>query len=176
MLFNIDPTEAQERASKVKLLLLDVDGVLTDGKLYYSNSGEEMKAFNTLDGHGIKMLIENGVEVGIITGRSSELLARRAAELGIKLLYQGQPNKMDAMRDALERSNCTPDQVAYVGDDFPDLPVMRIAGLGIAVANAHPDLAATAEMTTERSGGNGAVRETTDYLLSAQGKYSSYLD
>ena len=176
MLFNIDPTEAQERASKVKLLLLDVDGILTDGKLYYSNSGEEMKAFNTLDGHGIKMLIENGVEVGIITGRSSELLARRAAELGIKLLYQGQPNKMDAMRDALERSNCTPDQVAYVGDDFPDLPVMRIAGLGIAVANAHPDLAARAKMTTERSGGNGAVRETTDYLLSAQGKYSSYLD
>ncbi len=176
MLFNIDPTEAQERASKVKLLLLDVDGVLTDGKLYYSNSGEEMKAFNTLDGHGIKMLIENGVEVGIITGRSSELLARRAAELGIKLLYQGQPHKMDAMRDALERSNCTPDQVAYVGDDFPDLPVMRIAGLGIAVANAHPDLAARAEMTTERAGGNGAVRETTDYLLSAIGKYSSYLD
>ena len=176
MRFNINHREAQALAGQIKLLLLDVDGVLTDGKLYYSNSGEEMKAFNTLDGHGIKMLRENNIQVGIITGRSSELLARRAEELGIDLLYQGQSDKVEALRDALERTDCSPENVAFIGDDFPDLPVMRIVGLGIAVASGHPDLAARAELVTERGGGNGAVREAADFILNAQNRYHAYLD
>lgn len=176
MRFNINQLEARELASQIKLLLLDVDGVLTDGKLYYSNSGEEMKAFCTLDGHGLKMLIENEIQVGIITGRSSELLARRARELGIDLLYQGQSDKVDALRDALERTDCNPENVAFIGDDFPDLPVMRIVGLGIAVASGHPDVASRAELITERDGGNGAVREAADFILNAQDKLLAYLD
>jgi 3-deoxy-D-manno-octulosonate 8-phosphate phosphatase (KDO 8-P phosphatase) len=176
MQFNISQLEARELASQIRLLLLDVDGVLTDGKLYYSNSGEEMKAFCTLDGHGIKMLIENDIQVGIITGRNSELLARRARELGIHLLYQGQSNKVDALRDALDRTGCSPEQVAFIGDDFPDLPVMRIVGLGVAVGSGHPDLATRAELITERGGGNGAVRETADFILNAQDKFLAYLD
>ena len=176
MKFNLDPSEAEKIARDIKLLLLDVDGVLTDGKLYYSNSGEEMKAFSTLDGHGIKMLMKNGVQVGIITGRSSDLLARRASELGIEILYQGQSDKVAALQDALKRIDSSADCVAMVGDDFPDLPVMRLVGLGVAVANAHPDVATRAEVLTERSGGTGAVREATDFILQAQGKYLAYLE
>lgn len=176
MQFNMNPLQARELAGQIRLLLLDVDGVLTDGKLYYSNSGEEMKAFCTLDGHGIKMLIENDIQVGIITGRSSELLTRRARELGIDLLYQGQSDKVDALRDALERTGCNPEHVAFIGDDFPDLPVMRIVGLGIAVGSGHPDLASRAELVTERDGGNGAVREAADFILNAQNRFLTYLD
>ena len=176
MHFNLRPKDPQEIASEVKLLLLDVDGVLTDGKLFFSNSGEEMKAFNSLDGHGIRMLMENGIQVGIITGRTSELLSKRAEELGIELLYQGQTVKVDALREVLEKTDCSPEEVAYMGDDFPDLPVMRIVGLGVAVASAHPDVAARADMITERGGGNGAVREVTDFILQAQNKYDEYLD
>ncbi len=176
MQFNIRPKDAREIAAQIRLLLLDVDGVLTDGKLYFSNSGEEAKAFNSLDGHGIRMLIENGIQVGIITGRTSELVAKRAEELGIELLYQGRGEKVDALREVLERTDCSPEGVAYIGDDFPDLPVMRIVGLGIAVATAHPDIAARADLITERGGGNGAVRELTDFILQAQNKYDSYLD
>lgn len=176
MHFNLRPKDAQEIASEVKLLLLDVDGVLTDGKLFFSNSGEEMKAFNSLDGHGIRMLMENEIQVGIITGRTSELLSKRAEELGIELLYQGQTAKVHALREVLEKTDCSPEEVAYMGDDFPDLPVMRIVGLGVAVASAHPDVTARADMVTERGGGNGAVREVTDFILQAQNKYDEYLD
>lgn len=176
MQFNLRPKDARDIATQIKLLLLDVDGVLTDGKLYFSDSGEETKAFNSLDGHGIRMLIENDIQVGIITGRTSELVAKRAEELGIELLYQGQSKKVDALREVLERTDCSPEDVAYIGDDFPDLPVMRIVGLGIAVATAHPDITARADLITERGGGNGAVREVTDFILQAQDKYDVYLD
>ena len=172
---NIDSKQAQLIAQDIQLLLLDVDGVLTDGHLYYSNSGEEMKTFSTLDGHGIKMLQENGIRVGIITGRSSQLLVNRARELGIEILLQGQTNKIDALQQILQQTDASPQAVAYAGDDFPDLQVMRSVGLGISVANGHPDIIASADLVTSRRGGDGAVREITDFLLKAQDKYSAYL-
>jgi len=128
------------RAKAIRLLLLDVDGVLTDGRLYYGNNGEELKAFNIQDGLGIKLLQRNNVQVGIITGRSSELVARRASELGIKLIVQGREDKLTALEETLdavsEESRLQMEQIAFLGDDLPDVAVIRRVGLGVAVANA----------------------------------------
>jgi len=165
-----------DRAKKIKLLLLDVDGVLTDGKLYFSNSGEESKAFNILDGHGLKMLQEYGVQVGIITGRKSELVARRAADLGIDIVVQGSEDKRmsaDAIRDKLKLNW---DQMAYMGDDYPDLAVMCRCGLALTVNNAHRAVSARAHWQTKKNGGEGAVREACDMILQAQGKYEAALE
>lgn len=159
-----------EKARTVRLLALDCDGVLTDGRLYYGNDGEEMKAFSILDGHGIKMLRATGVEVAIITGRKSELVKRRAKELGItELLLQGREDKLEALHELLPMAGVALNAVAYCGDDLPDLAAIQSVGLGIAPANAHVAVRERADWVTSVRGGDGAVREITDLLMRAQG-------
>ena len=159
---------AIQKARAIRLLALDCDGVLTDGRLYYGNGGEELKAFHILDGHGIKLLRASGVEVAIITGRSSELVRRRAKELGVTALLQGREDKLVALDELLAERGLARDAVAYSGDDLPDLPAIRAVGLGIAPANAHDVVRDHADWVTTRRGGEGAVREITDFLMQAQ--------
>jgi len=161
------------RAKAIRLLLLDVDGVLTDGRLYYGNNGEELKAFNIQDGLGIKLLQRNGVKVGIITGRSSELLARRANELGIDLVVQGREDKLVALQEVLKTHDYRMEEVAFLGDDLPDVAVIRQVGLGVAVANARPFVVENAVWQTKANGGDGAVRELAEMILQAQDKLNS---
>lgn len=161
-------TEILEKAKKIKLAGFDVDGVLTDGTIYFANSGEEMRAFNTQDGLGMKLLLDAGIEVAIITAKTSELLARRCKELNIVHLYQGQFDKMDAFNEILDILELSPEQAAFTGDDLPDLPLIEKAGLGISVANARPEVIAASDWQTQHSGGHGAVREICDLLLRAQ--------
>lgn len=168
---NIDQHSLEKKAKNIRLLVLDVDGVLTDGKLYFSNSGEEMKSFHTLDGHGIKMLRSSGVEVGIITGRTSKLVEKRASDLGIHLLIQGREDKFTALGEMRENFPCELDEIAFLGDDYPDLTVMVKIGLPLAVANAHSEVTERAIARTTRSGGDGAVREACDFIMRAQGSY-----
>lgn len=161
------------RAKAIRLLLLDVDGVLTDGRLYYGNNGEELKAFNIQDGLGIKLLQRNGVKVGIITGRSSELLARRANELGIDLVVQGREDKLVALQEVLKTHDYRMEEIAFLGDDLPDVAVIRQVGLGVAVANARLFVVENAVWQTKANGGHGAVRELVEMILQAQDKLNS---
>jgi len=167
------------RAKAIRLLLLDVDGVLTDGRLYYGNNGEELKAFNIQDGLGIKLLQRNGIQVGIITGRSSELVARRASELGIKLIVQGREDKLTALQETLntmdKESRFQMEQIAFLGDDLPDVAVIRQVGLGVAVANARQFVVENAHWQTTSIGGHGAVRELAEMILQTQGKLDATL-
>lgn len=166
------PVSAQviERAKEVRLLILDVDGVMSDGLIYMGNSGEELKAFNVRDGYGIRCALTSGIEVAIITGRKAKLLEDRCETLGITHLYQGQSDKLIAFRDLLAKLALSPEQAAYIGDDLIDWPVMEQVGLSVAVADAHPLLTPKAHYVTRISGGRGAVREVCDLLLMAQGK------
>ncbi|MBT5387551.1 MAG: HAD-IIIA family hydrolase [Porticoccaceae bacterium] len=169
------PDTVIEAAKKIKLLLLDVDGVLTDGRLYYGNSGEEMKAFNIQDGLGIKLLQKAGVQVGIITGRVSALLQRRADELSISPVVQGREDKLTALNELLQTMDIAMDEIAFVGDDLPDLAVILRVGLGITPANGSTTLAKQASWQTNRRGGDGAVREVAEMILEAQGKLDTLL-
>ena len=159
-----------EKAARIRLLIFDVDGVLTDGSLFLGDDGQEYKAFNSRDGHGIKMLLSHGMEVAIITGRTSEVVKHRMANLGVSRLYQGQHDKTEAFGELLRDMNLAPDQVAYVGDDVVDLPVMRQVGLAIAVQDAHPLVKKHAHWQTPSSGGRGAARDVCEMLLEAMGK------
>ena len=163
-------------AKLIKLLILDVDGVLTDGGLYFDDNGTEFKRFNALDGHGIKMLLDSGIEVAIISARHSKCVAHRLNGLGVKHYYQGQSDKALAFKDLIKKLNLEPNEVAYVGDDVIDLPVMSAIALPIAVANAHTFVKENALLTTKNCGGEGAVREVCDYLLKAQDKYDDLMD
>ncbi|RLM11199.1 3-deoxy-D-manno-octulosonate 8-phosphate phosphatase [Gibbsiella quercinecans] len=162
--------DVMARAGKIRLLICDVDGVLSDGLIYMGNSGEELKAFNVRDGYGIRCLKTSGIEVAIITGRSARLLEDRAQTLGISHLYQGQSDKLLAFRELLDTLSLAADQVAYIGDDLIDWPVMEQIGLAVAVADAHPLLLPRAHYVTRISGGKGAVRELCDIILLAQNK------
>lgn len=162
--------DVMERAKHVRLLILDVDGVMSDGLIYMGNSGEELKAFNVRDGYGICCALTSGIEVAIITGRKAKLLEDRCKTLGITWLWQGQSDKLIAYRELLDKLALRPDQVAYVGDDLIDWPVMADVGLSVAVADAHPLLTPRADYVTRISGGRGAVREVCDLLLLAQDK------
>jgi 3-deoxy-D-manno-octulosonate 8-phosphate phosphatase (KDO 8-P phosphatase) len=173
MVFNIDPSEILQRAKNIKLLLLDVDGVLTAGELFLTDSGEEIKAFNTLDGQGIKLLQSEGIQVGIISGRRSSLVSRRAENLGIKLVIQGREDKLNALAEICASSGFSAAQIAFVGDDLPDIKVIKAVQLGFAVDNAHQSVKRTAHAITLKSGGNGAVREVCDFILQAQEKYEN---
>jgi 3-deoxy-D-manno-octulosonate 8-phosphate phosphatase (KDO 8-P phosphatase) len=164
-----------EKAAAIRLLVLDVDGVLTDGRLYFSEDGNELKSFDTQDGHGIKMLQQAGIACAIITGRNTQLVARRAKNLGIVHLLQGREDKLVALRELTTSLNLPLDSVAYAGDDWPDLPAILAAGLGIAVANAHEALLQRADYVTQKAGGRGAVREVCDLILKAQHKYDAAL-
>ena len=171
MEFKKDQTAVTNAAQIIKLLLLDVDGVLTDGRLYFSNTGEELKTFHSLDGHGIKMLKNAGIEVGIITGRTSKIVEHRAANLGIDLLFQGREDKLEATQEIVSNLNLKLEQVAYAGDDLPDLPAIQQVGIGFSVPNGHIDVQNGAAAITEKIGGSGAVREITDFILKSQNKY-----
>ena len=161
----------EAKLAGIRLLLLDVDGVLTDGRIIYDNQGNEIKAFDVKDGHGLKMLQRTGIKVGIITGRSSQVVANRAAELGIDILYQGALSKLEPYREILAQQGLTDIQVAYVGDDIVDLPILRRVGFSAAVADAIPDLLPRVDYVTKCRGGRGAVREICDLLLRAGGHW-----
>lgn len=159
-----------EKAKTIKLLICDVDGVLSDGLIYMGNQGEELKAFNVRDGYGIRCLLTSGIEVAIITGRSAPLVEDRCRTLGITHLYQGQSDKILAFNELLDTLSLCADQAAYIGDDLIDWPVMAQVGLSVAVADAHPLLLPRADYVTKIPGGRGAVRELCDLILLAQGK------
>lgn len=154
--------------SRVQMLVLDVDGVLTDGRLYYGARGESLKVFHVRDGHGIKEVAAAGITVAIISGRKSAALARRARELGIRHVIQGATDKLASLTKLTKARSLSFDQCACVGDDTPDAPVLRVAGVAIAVADGHRDALAVADLVTSRPGGSGAVREVCDWLLDAR--------
>ncbi|MDN3379460.1 MULTISPECIES: 3-deoxy-manno-octulosonate-8-phosphatase KdsC [unclassified Pseudoalteromonas] len=157
--------DAQTRAKKVKLLICDIDGVFSDGRIYLGNQGEELKAFNTKDGFGIKALINGGFEVAVITGRHSQIVQQRMTSLTVQHIYQGQENKLQAYQELKDKLNVTDEQIAYIGDDGPDLPVMEQVGFAVAVNDAHPLIKRVSHYTTMLPGGFGAVRELTDLLM-----------
>ena len=170
-----DPESNRRKAGLIRMLVLDVDGVLTAGELLYTSAGEEIKAFNILDGLGVKLLQDHHITVAIISGRQSPMLTRRATELGIRHTVQGREDKRVALEALASECGIDLEHIAYAGDDLPDLGAIRASGLGITVPNGHPALLAEACMCTGRSGGQGAVREISDYLLDAQGHYESIL-
>ncbi len=159
--------------SKIKLLLLDVDGVLTDGRIIYDSEGGETKSFDVKDGHGLKLLQRAGIRVGIITGRQSVIVARRAEELGIELVYQGVKDKSLPFNEILQKLALVPEEIAYVGDDVVDLPIMRKVGFAATVADAVDDVKPFADMVTRLPGGRGAVREICDFILKGSGRWSA---
>lgn len=159
------------RAQAIRLVAFDVDGVMTDGTLFLADDGQEFKGFNSLDGHGLKMLKSSGVELAIITGRSSRVVERRAAELGIAPVVQGAPDKYAAYRQILAETGLTPRQACFLGDDLPDLPVLADCGLAVAVADACPDVIAHVHHVTRAGGGRGAVREVIELILRCQGHW-----
>ncbi|ACO77509.1 3-deoxy-D-manno-octulosonate 8-phosphate phosphatase [Azotobacter vinelandii CA] len=161
--------ELLQRARGIRLAVFDVDGVLTDGRLYFLADGSEFKTFNTLDGHGIKMLINSGVRTAIISGRSTPVVERRARNLGIQHLYQGREDKLAVLDELLAELKLDHGQVAYLGDDLPDLPVIRRVGLGMAVASADSFVRQHAHGVTRARGGEGAAREFCELILQAQG-------
>lgn len=163
------------RAKLIRLMAFDVDGVMTDGGLYLSDSGEEFKRFNTLDGHGLKMLRASGVDVAIITGRTSLCVAARAHNLGIEHVFQGVENKLDAMVGLLNRLKLSRDTAAYMGDDVVDLTVMRHVGLSISVPEAPQLVRDHSDYVTQCRGGHGAVREACELIMSAQGTLDAQL-
>lgn len=163
------------RIQAIRLIAFDVDGILTDGGLYLTDSGEEFKRFNSLDGHGLKMLKASGVELAIITGRTSRCVELRAKNLGITRLYQGVEDKWGTMQALLAELNLAPEAAAYMGDDVVDLPVMRRMGFSITVPNAPQVVRDHAHYLTQREGGHGAVREACELILSAQGTLDAQL-
>ncbi|WP_442786182.1 3-deoxy-manno-octulosonate-8-phosphatase KdsC [Methylobacter sp. YRD-M1] len=165
-----------EKAKKLKLLILDVDGVLTDGKLFFDNEGNEYKAFHSRDGHGIKLLRQTGVEVAVISGRKSNSVALRMKNLGIEYVYQGHENKIAAFNEIIEKSGIMPDQAAHVGDDLLDLPIMTRVGLAIAVDDANFVVKQHADWCTTLPGGHGAVREVCDLIMQAQGRFEDVVN
>lgn len=159
----------------VRLLAMDVDGVLTDGKIVYDSQGVETKAFFVQDGVGIKALQAVGVVCAIITGRQSPMVDRRAKELGIAHIIQGRDDKLQALSELASRLNIALDECAYMGDDLPDVLAIKTAGLGISVPNAHYRVRQVADYVTHRTGGNGAVREACELILHTKGQYKAFL-
>jgi 3-deoxy-D-manno-octulosonate 8-phosphate phosphatase (KDO 8-P phosphatase) len=174
------PEAVRRRAARIKLVLFDVDGVLTDGRLILGDDGQEYKAFHSHDGHGIKMLQRSGVVAGVITGRSSRVVEHRVKNLGITHVFQGAEDKLPVYDQLLRRLDIYPEESAFVGDDVVDLPIMLKAGLAIAPTNAHALVKQHAHWTTPNGGGQGAAREACELILYAQGNYDRlmlpYLD
>lgn len=168
--------ELLARAGAIRLLALDVDGVLTDGRLYYQDDGSEGKSFNILDGQGIRLLIESGVRVAIITGRESAVVTRRARELGIEHVQQRCKDKWAALTALAAELALTPEQVAYCGDDLPDLYTISRVGLGLSVPNAPAYVQSGAHYVTHQAGGDGAVREICELIIQAQGGWGAIME
>ena len=168
------------RAARIKLVAFDIDGVMTDGGLHYTNDGGELKTFNVQDGLGLKMMQRAGIELAIVTGRTSGVVAARAADLGIEHVYQGVADKRAAVGGLLDKLGLHWPDCAFMGDDLIDLPAMSQSGLAIAPANARPIVKERAHAVTDAGGGHGAVREAVELILSAQGKldaaFAPYLD
>ncbi|MCW9023597.1 MAG: 3-deoxy-manno-octulosonate-8-phosphatase KdsC [Gammaproteobacteria bacterium] len=160
--------DIQEKAAQVKLVVFDVDGVLTDGTLFVGDDGQEYKAFHSRDGLGMKMLQRSGVEIGIITARTSKVVVHRMENLGIKHVYQGKQDKLPAFEELVTKLGLSFEQTAYVGDDIVDLPVLRKAGLAIAVQDAHPVAKQHAHWQTPHGGGRGAARDVCELIMEAQ--------
>lgn len=169
------PPDLLERAARVKLLGLDVDGTLSDGRLWFTSDGREIKAFHVADGLGMKLLHENGIEVALITARESPIVQQRARELGLRHVYQGSRDKLDSLSHLCRALSVKNEQVAYMGDDLPDLPVLRSVGLAAAPADAHPWVRERVHCVTPAGGGAGAVRQLCDVILLAQGKAEAVL-
>lgn len=170
------PPELLLKAQDQRVLLLDVDGVLTDGGLYYGADGEALKRFHTLDGHGLKLLARAGVAVAIISGRDSPALRRRLAELGVQRVHAGVANKLQVAEAVRQEVGVPWSQVAAMGDDWPDLPMLTRAGFAAAPPGAHAQVLAVADHVTACAGGQGAVRELCDLLLVASGRYRGLLE
>ncbi len=170
--FDIPPNVARQ-AEQIKLVLFDVDGVLTDGRLFVDNNGEEYKAFNSRDGHGMKMLQRNGVAIGIITGRTSRIVEHRTRELGIQHVRQGCQEKLPAYEQLIQELALQPGQVAFVGDDLVDLPIMLRVGLAVAVQDAHALVKKHAHWITPNDGGRGAARDLCELIMLAQGTHAA---
>lgn len=166
-------TALTKKAKLIRLVIFDVDGVLTDGKLFFGPNGEEHKVFYVQDGLGLKLLQQAGIDVAIISSRKSAAVQKRLKDLGVTYVYQGQENKNIAFKKLLTKLKLSPQQVAYAGDDLPDLIVMQQVGLSICVANAHPLLKQYADWQTTATGGLGAAREVCDMILHAQGKLAA---
>ena len=168
--------EVERRAAGVRLLLLDCDGVLTDGRITPVEGGEELKSFHTRDGHGLVMLHRAGLRSGIISGRRSKLVEMRAADLGISFVRQGALDKIEVFESLLSEAGVEPSHAAYVGDDVVDIPLMRRSGLAVAVADAGLDTRACAHYVTRLPGGFGAVREVCELILKARGSWGELME
>jgi len=167
------PAAAATKAARVMLMGFDVDGVLTDGTLYFSSQGDEIKAFSSLDGHGLKMLQRAGIEVAIISGRRSRALELRAGNLGIDELHMGVEDKREVPGRLARQRGLELAQTGYMGDDVVDLPVLLACGFSATVADAHPEVLARVDHVTSKGGGRGAVREVCDLIIRAQGKWDA---
>ena len=162
-----------QRAKSIKLFAFDVDGVLTDGRLYFTQEGERIKVFNATDGLGIKWLQSIGIKTGVITARRSKMLEKRVQELGIDYLIQGQENKAHGIQELVQKSHYQPKQFAYMGDDLPDLGALQTVGLAMTVVNAPAIIQKHAHWISKKTGGDGAVREACEYILQAQEQLES---
>lgn len=170
------PADVAARAANIKLLLLDVDGVLTDGGIVYADDGTEVKRFHVRDGSGLKLWQAAGNRAAVLSGRSSAAVTRRAAELGLAPVVQGRADKRAALDDVLAATGLTVAEVCAVGDDIPDLPLQRACGLGVAVADACAELRAEADYVTAVPGGHGAVRDAVEWLMKLQGTWAAVVD
>jgi 3-deoxy-D-manno-octulosonate 8-phosphate phosphatase (KDO 8-P phosphatase) len=170
-----DYSAIERRASRIKLFLMDCDGVLTDGRLWFPDDSGETKAFHVRDGFGLELLHRSGIRSGVITGRESKTLERRARELKIEFVRQGAPNKLNAFEELLIEAAVDDGEVAFIGDDLNDIPVMKRCELAIAVADAADETRAVAHLVTEARGGHGAVREAIELILKAQGHWSEVI-
>ena len=167
--------KVNERAARIRLVIFDVDGVLTDGSLFIDADGRELKAFHSRDGHGMKMLMDSGVEIGIITGRTAAVVDHRMVSLGIRHVYQGQREKLPAFNELIGKLGLSADQVAYVGDDVVDLPILCRVGLAITVPEAHTLVQEHVHYVTSLAGGRGAAREVCELIMAAQGTLADRL-
>lgn len=166
---------ARQRAAQVRLMIFDVDGILTDGSLHFGPEGEVIKSFNVLDGHGIKLLQQSGVATAIISARQSPIVARRAADLGIAHVQQGIHDKRRAFEQLLEQTAIPMQACGFIGDDVIDLPILTRVGFAVSVPNGHPEVQQRVHYVTDAGGGHGAAREICDFILRAQGNYAAAL-
>ena len=167
---------SKDKASKIKLFIFDIDGVMTDGKIIYTDSGEEIKFFDVKDGHGIKIMQRAGIEAAFITARNSKVVQVRAEDLGIEYVYQGNLDKLEAFDDLMAKTGLNPDEVAYIGDDIIDLPILKRVGVSFAVGDAVAEVKDIVDVVTEKNGGHGAVREAIEAILKGADLWNSATD
>jgi len=166
----------KERAQRIRMVLMDVDGVLTDGRLYYTEHGERVKVFSVHDGLGIRLLQRAGIATGVISGRESPALERRLKELGIDEIFMGRSEKGEVLRTLVERKGISPDEIAFIGDDLVDIPVLSVVGFPVTVSSAPPEVRRVCVYTTMSEGGRGALRELAELILRLRGLYGKLME